>query len=146
MNALNLQQRPVRRVDWQTRLTALVVQRMDMPFMWGSNDCVTFAMDAVAWMTGARVLEGVKPWSTAKEAYRALRPYGGLQAAVRELGLPEIDARCAQRGDLVLLSPPQRPDSMRGALAVCLGERVAAPGRGGLAMANLGQGACAWRV
>jgi hypothetical protein len=140
---MNLTRRP----DWQERLTALIVARMTWPFIWGANDCATFAAEAVLQMTGTPLLPaGVPTWSSARQAYRALRPTGGLAQAVRAIGLEEVGPRMARRGDLVLLRAPARSGSMRGALGVCLGERIAAPGLRGLVMTRLSEGVTAWRV
>lgn len=136
-----------RRPDWQQRLTALVVERMTMPFAWGANDCVTFAAQAVLQMTDLPLLPaGVPTWTSARQAFRELRAFGGLAGAVRATGLQEVGPRLAQRGDVVLLRAPGRPGSMRGALGICLGDRIAAPGIRGLTMAGLGEGVTAWRV
>jgi hypothetical protein len=136
-----------RRTDWQTQLDELVIERRAMPFAWGINDCATFAVEAVLRMTGTSILPTeIGPWATAKQAFRALKPFGGLANAVRASGLCEVGPRFAQRGDLVLVRAPGRPRSLRGALGICLGERIAAPGLHGLVMANLGDGGTAWRV
>lgn len=139
--------KPTRRPDWQQRLTALVVARMTWPFIWGVNDCTTFAADAVLQMTGSVLLPaGVPTWSNARQAFRTLRPMGGLAQAVNATGLEQVGPLLARRGDLVLLRAPARPGSMRAALGVCLGERIAAPGLRSLTMASLTEGVTAWRV
>jgi hypothetical protein len=136
-----------RRTDWQARLDAVVVQRLRMPFAWGANDCATFAADAVLAMTDVDLLEGPRgQWTSARQAFRILQPLGGLAGAVRAHGLQEVGPRLARRGDLVLLRAPGRERSMRGAMGICLGERIAAPGMRGLVMASLGEGVTAWRV
>lgn len=132
---------------WQHELDALVLERRLLPFTWGANDCVTFAAEAVRRMTGEQLAPvATGAWSSARQAYRALQAYGGLAAAVRSTGLQEVGPRFARRGDVVLLRPPGRVRSMRGALGVCLGERIAAPGVSGLVMARLGEGVTAWRI
>jgi hypothetical protein len=136
-----------RRPDWQERLTALVVARMTWPFVWGVNDCATFAAEAALQETGSQVLfVGVPAWGSARQAFRRLKEHGGLAAAVRESGLQEVLPGMARRGDLVLLRAPGRPGSLRGAIGVCMGERIAAPGARGLVMASLAEGVTAWRV
>jgi hypothetical protein len=133
--------------DWTQRLSSLVVERLHVPFAWGPNDCVTFAADAVLAMTGHDPIEAWRAqWSTARQAFRTLQPLGGLAGAVRTAGLQEVGPRLARRGDVVLLRPPGREHSMRGALGICLGERIAAPGPRGLVMASLAEGVTAWRV
>jgi len=136
-----------RHPDWTKRLSALVVERLHLPFAWGPNDCVTFAADAVLAMTGEDAIAAWRgQWSTARQAYRLLQPLGGIGCAASSVGLPEVLPRFAQRGDVVLLRPSGRLSSMRGALGVCLGERIAAPGPRGLTMVPFGEGAAAWRV
>jgi hypothetical protein len=136
-----------RRIDWQQRLTALVIERLALPFAWGSNDCVTFAAEAVYLMTDQDPMESWRgQWSNAHQALRVLQQLGGLACAVNAAGLQEVGPRMAQRGDLVLLPAPGRRGAVRYALGVCLGERVAGPGLLGLVMAPLGAGVKAWRV
>jgi hypothetical protein len=107
-----------RRKDWEMRLTEFVVLRMRTPFEWGYHDCVTFAADAVQSMTDEELLPFAPAWATARQAYRVLRGYCGLENAVRSVGLEEISPRLARRGDLLMVRGPRRdrPDSMRGAL------------------------------
>lgn len=137
-----------RRPDWQTRLDALVMERMPTPFAWGENDCVTFAADAVLAMTDEDLMVPWRgQWASARQAVRVLRPLGGLAGAVRALArLEEVGARLARRGDVVLVRAPRRAESVRGALGICLGERIAAPGLRGLVLASLQDGVTAWRT
>lgn len=141
-----------RHPDWPQRLTQYVLQAMPTPFAWGRHDCVTFAADGVRVMTGVDLLAalrdeaGALPWTTPMEAYRVLQPLGGLEAAVRSAGLEEVAPRLARRGDVVLVRGPARKGSMRGALGLCLGERIAAPAHNSLAMSTLSEGLKAWRV
>lgn len=138
--------------DWTQRLTQYVLQAMPAPFVWGQHDCVTFAATGVQVMTGVDLLAalrddaGALPWTTPMEAYRVLQPLGGLEAAVRSAGLVEVPPLMAQRGDVVLVRGPRRKGSMRGAVGLCLGERIAAPAHNSLAMSRLGDGVKAWRV
>jgi hypothetical protein len=132
--------------DWPHRLGVFVSSRLQEPFAWGANDCVSFAAAAVQRMTGANPLEDVQPWASARQAYRELRARGGIVAIVEATGLEQVPALMAQRGDVVLLRPPSRAGSVRGTLGICLGDVVAAPAAQGLVMAGLSEGHKAWRV
>ncbi len=128
--------------DWEARLSLLVQERLGAPFAWGGNDCVLFAADCVAAMTGidpAAQLRG--QWASQSEAVRMIARAGGLAEAVRALGLVEVPPLFAQRGDLVL----HRREGAD-ALAICAGSALAAPSATGLLFFGLEQGVTAWRI
>ncbi len=58
-----------RLLDWEARLARLVRERRNVPYAYGTNDCATFAQDAVFAVTGIVLLPGVE------------RPRGFLAAA-----------------------------------------------------------------
>lgn len=133
----------VRRPGWDVRLYELVRLRQHTQFTWGVQDCASFAAEAVLALTGTRPpLPG--PWSTAREAYRAIEAEGGLQAAVtRLLGEPG-PLTLAQRGDVVLIN---EPDSFGGeALGVHMGSYALATGEQGLVRVPLEAVRCVWRI
>jgi len=72
------------------------------PFVWGSNDCVLFAADAVRAQTGVDPLKGLPTWRSKAGAMRALAKLGGLEAAVDGV-LTAIPPSMAKRGDIALV-------------------------------------------
>lgn len=135
----------VRLHDWLPRLNAWVVANRARAFSWGEWDCATAAADAVREITGQDVLGALK-WTSQASAMRTLKAAGGMQAAVSErLGGP-IGVAFAQRGDVVLIHDDSIARTPEGAVAVCLGESVAAPSADGLAFFPLDRASVAWRV
>lgn len=137
-----MQHQPHRQRDWMHRLARLVEERLDVPFVWGPNDCAAFAADAVQAQTGADVLRELRGYRlNQRQALRRERDIGGLPAAIERAGLQPVLPTMAQRGDLVLVQQSPRP-----VLAVCNGADAIAPGRNGLVHVPLSRAMKAWRV
>jgi hypothetical protein len=102
---ISIHRRPV---AWPDLLADFVEAHRTLPFVWGGQDCMTFACD------GAVTLIGVDPiadkrgaWSTEAEADAITEAEGGFEAMMAArmtaAGLPECDPRFAQRGDIALV-------------------------------------------
>jgi hypothetical protein len=130
----------MRHQDWQIRFEAFMRERWTAPFVWGMNDCCTFAVDCVIVLTGADPTPpGLRGHTTARQAYRAIQRSGGLYAiATSALGSPR-PAAFAQVGDIVLAKA-----GARDMLAVCNGRQALAPSATGLLAVPLGD--WCWRV
>lgn len=77
-----------------------LLQRHEAPLVWGVNDCVQFAADAVAHYGGRR--PELPRYTSEREASEIVASGGGLAALVaRALGEP-IHLKDAQLGDVVL--------------------------------------------
>jgi hypothetical protein len=128
--------------DWQLRLEAFVAQRRAMPFTWGTNDCCTFAADAVAALTGdAQVGTGLRAHRTAKQACRTIARHGGIAAiATAACGQPH-PAAMAGVGDVVLVTVGKRD-----ALAICNGGTALAPSSAGLVAVPMAHARQCWRL
>ena len=128
-----------RHTDWESRLFEFMESRRTAPFAWSSNDCATFAADAVAAITGERLQI---PQADTPEAYaRLLRDQGSLRdMACALLGEP-IPASFAQRGDVVLLLLDDRET-----LGICVGADIAGPGADGLVLVPMAHAVDAWRI
>lgn len=127
--------------DWQTRLAALVAQRMRHPFIWGVHDCCLFAADAVLACTGQDLAADLRgTYSTQAQAGELLAARGGIiKLASGRLGRVTPPA-LAQAGDVALA------DMGDGyILAVCGGAHFLAPGPAGLVPLQLHQVRRAWR-
>jgi hypothetical protein len=73
-------------------------------------------------------------------AGRILRRYGGIEGvANRCFGVPK-PARCAARGDVVMVDAPQRM------LGICVGHLIAVQGAQGVEYAPLSSGILAWSI
>lgn len=130
-----------KRIDgWEDAFAAFIENRRNLPFAWGSNDCLVFCRDAVEAITGVRLMEPT--WSTAKEGMRALVEAGGPEAAVSSvLGRGVQNYAEARRGDLVLAEQGNRRVTM-----VCLGAQLAGPGVERLEFKPLREAVLVWRV
>lgn len=108
-------------------LMQYLYDRSQMPFAWGTNDCVTFAAGAVQAQTGVDVLADIPKWTTEAEARAILATYGGLDAAVSKL-LAEVHPAKAHRGDVGACN------SVNGGLllVVVVGQAVVGPDLRGL--------------
>jgi hypothetical protein len=133
---------PTRLHDWPVRLEAFVRQRMAMPFAWGSNDCATFASDAVLAITGQDPApKGLRSHTTAKQAYRNIARHGGLDAiGTAALGVP-IAPVLACVGDVLLVKVGKRD-----AFAISNGATAMAPSARGLVNIPLASARMAWRI
>lgn len=129
----------MRTSDWPEKLAEYLHQKRDVPFSWGTNDCASFACDAVFSMTGERL---AIPVVETPEAYvQLLQDSGPLGDIVTSyLGEP-IHPAFAQRGDVVLLQVEQRDT-----LGICVGESLAGPGLDGLVLIPMSLAVSAWRV
>jgi hypothetical protein len=127
--------------DWQLRLEAFIRERSSVPFAWGSNDCASFAADAVRALTGDRLLPALRGYTSVREALGALRHAGGLSGiATMALGGP-LSPRVANVGDVVLVRIGKRD-----ALGVCNGGTVLGPGVSGVVAVPMAQALRCWRV
>ena len=117
-----------RPADWPERLGEFIRERRTQPFVWGTQDCVTLACDAVVLMIGIDPWEGLRgTYATEAEAEAMTAAAGGPEALVAArmaaAGLPECSARFAQRGDVALVEIGNQL-----MLGVVLIGRVAVPG------------------
>jgi len=131
----------MRAQNWPEALAAHIEQRRTMPHQWGSNDCCTFAADAVRAMTGTDPMADLRGIKTAAAVARLLRKTPLQKLVTQRLGEPLASPLLAQRGDVVLV--PQGDEHL---LAVCLGEVWAAPGLQGLEVGDMQRAVTAWAI
>ncbi len=133
---------PPRLRDWPERYDVLVRQRADWPFVWGVNDCCTFAADAIVAVTGVDVMGTLRQrYQTAFEALGLTQELGGLQAATTALLGEPCDPVRVTVGDVLLVR-----NEGREVLAVCNGASALCPGPRGLAVLAAPEIIAAWRV
>lgn len=92
---------------WETRLIALIAAAHGRPFLWGTQDCATWAFDARAALTeqpsAAEAWRG--QYQTALGAEKVMRRLGWPDRVAMGcdlLGAPLPSPLFAQRGDLLL--------------------------------------------
>lgn len=115
--------------DWPERLKAAIEDARDLPFAWGTNDCVMFACNVMLEITGVDFAHEFRgSYDDRRGAMRALQKCAGLglEALADHLAakhdIAEVPVAFAQRGDVMLLDTPTGP-----ALGICIGGEVAAP-------------------
>lgn len=124
------------------RLAEFTTGRRRQPYAWGTNDCVTFAADAVEAVTGTDPLAELRgAWTSESEAMTVLEAQGGLIAAMDARFLRKAK-EFAQRGDLVLVKDANGQPS----LAVCVGKDAVAPGEDEMLLVPMGLARMAWEV
>lgn len=135
--------KPQRHPDWPERLAAFIEARRHVPFAWGSNDCATFAADALVALTGADPMAALRGrWAGQEQALQVLQQLGGLgRAGCRVLGRPLPQLAAAPRGAVVCAR-------MRGlpTMGVHLGVWWCAPGAAGLEFRPAREERLAWGV
>lgn len=128
-----------------TKLAQYVRERAETPFVWGVNDCCTFAADWVRLATGRDPMAALRDSYVDEEsAAHMLNAPGGLARLVTAwlscAPLPLVTT--AQRGDVVLYESGNGP-----ALGVCVGEKFAAMrATGGVGYFAMRHAVSAWRV
>lgn len=131
----------MRHPDWQQQFAAFGLARARMPFIWGSNDCCTFAASAVEALTGSNPMDSFPPYESEVEAERMVQEGGSLQQlATSCLGAPVAPAMAAV-GDIVLVTNADRE-----MLGVCNGTNVLAPGKRGVAVLGMESALVAWKI
>lgn len=91
----------MRHPDWPSRLVDFIESRRNSPFVWGSNDCLCFAADALIAMGCDDILAGRRgEWATEAGAKELLSAEGGLEAAL-DARFPR--AAAPKRGDIGML-------------------------------------------
>lgn len=124
--------------DWPERLAAFIAGRERMPFAWGSNDCCSFAGDAVLALTGEDPMKDLRGYHNAWEAACILD--AGLCRLVGDR-LERCAASLALRGDVVLAVLERRES-----LLVVEGDSLVGPGASGLVRIPRARALVAWRV
>lgn len=132
-----------RHPDWPERLHAFIESRRDLPFEWGTHDCVLMAADWVREATGVDPIEGWRGrWRSTSEAARLLVQAGGIPGAVAErLGKPLESVLLAGRGDIALFVHEGRKT-----LGVVTDAGLACPGEQGMVIVPVADAEAAWRV
>lgn len=128
--------------DWPTRLADFIEARRERAFSWGDSDCCLFVCDAVEVMTetdpGAR-WRGL--YASERGARRVMRDNGGVLGLATLAFGDSVPAEMAGRGDVVLVDTPSGD-----ALALCLGNVLAAQGALGIEYLPRSEARTAWKI
>lgn len=94
--------------NWPDLLAGFIEARRSLPFVWGEQDCMTFACDGVVEMIGVDPIADKRgQWTTEAEGDAIVAEEGGFEAmmAARMAAaeLPEVAPAFAQRGDIALV-------------------------------------------
>lgn len=131
--------------DWTERLAELWSSRIEAPFAWGAQDCVSFAADVALALTGVDPLAEYRGKYHDEETAYQLVGAAGLQAFVARLmaqfGAQECPVAFAQRGDWAMVMVGNHLVT-----GVVVGETVMAPGARGLAQVPLSRAVIAWGI
>lgn len=118
----------MRRDDWQNALSETVRRHQQLPFAWGTSDCLLFPLDCVRAMTGQDFSELHGEYASQAQAYRRLRSFGFANVAdAFAAHFPEISPAMMGTGDLAVVDDD-------GAIcgAICLGRMTAGKTQDGL--------------
>lgn len=130
----------MRRTDWVARLDHFLINRRDMPFAFGTNDCVLFAWGALAAICEQAPALPAEPWSNEFEANSRIQDGGGSIFLAMNFA-QEIMPNEASTGDIAGLIIDGRES-----LGVVLNETIAGPGESGLSRHPRTDALRAWRI
>jgi hypothetical protein len=91
--------------NWEEKLALFLISRQTQAFVWGTNDCILFAADAVKETTGVDLAAEVRgAYNSESTAALILNERGGLEAAITTAFgyAPHTAWAKTHRGDVVL--------------------------------------------
>lgn len=124
-----------RKRNWPILLSQFLQGRAKSPFVWGENDCLMFAADAVREIT-AEDFDPAQEWrgtySTHDEAAALLQANGGVAGIITKgLGVPSHkNILMAQRGDVAMVR--SATGELAGGVVDDTGQFVVVPNAAGL--------------
>lgn len=115
--------------------TTYITEKLQVPFCYGTNDCVLFSIGWAEIATGKKYLPA-KLWKSEKEALTLLKKHGGL-VAVFDKHFQQVEPNFAQDGDLTVLD---------GVAYLFSGAKIISVSAAGLISKNRLLVTVAWRV
>lgn len=101
---------PVRIKGWQTRLEALVNDRLHRRFEFGVHDCCLWAADVVLAATGTDPAEGLRgTYNDEQSAQAVIESMGGVPSIGASRFGDEIAVSLAQSGDVGMIDTDSGP-------------------------------------
>ncbi len=129
---------------WEHRLATAIEADRCTPFRYGAHDCCLFAARVVDNLTGHDFAAEYRgKYRSARKAQQFLSAAGGLRGIMAATGLPEVPARLARRGDVVLVAIEGQ--KLLGVVDTT-GLQAMAPGMAGLLPVPIKYWLTAWRV
>jgi hypothetical protein len=131
--------------NWPRLLADFIESRRNVPFAWGTNDCCTFAADALMAIHGDDPMKHLRgTYADAPGAFEIIGTADDLPNVAGEIladcGFREVEPAFAGRGDPVCVML-ERPTC-----GVHLGNLIAAPGEQGLVFLPPREIVKAWRA
>jgi hypothetical protein len=118
----------MRKDNWPRLLEDFIIERKDIPFDWGTNDCWQFSIHAVKEISD-KDLTSLFDYQTPRKAAELMNEHGGMVGAADKYFGESKSILLAQRGDVVCLI-----NDGRELLGVCLGELSAFVAESGVIM------------
>ena len=118
----------MRKENWPRLLEDYIVQKKDLPFEWGTNDCWQFSIKAVKEISD-KDLTSLFEYETPRRAAELMSEHGGMIAAADKYFGESKSILLAQRGDVVCLL-----NEGRELLGICVGELSAFVAESGIIM------------
>lgn len=144
----------MKKEHWLTEeLPQFLDSRRNVPFAWGSNDCATFAADAIQAITGTDIAEKFRgKYTTEVGALKAIKEITGGSTVVdaaaycaENHGLVEHQyPLMAKRGDLVIVK--NRDGGEIAGIVSLNGRHVLSPGDNGLVLFSITDVTRAWSL
>lgn len=111
-----------------------IAARLTIPFAWGGQDCMGFALGWLSVVAGRDLLAPYRPWHDQRSAQRAIKKAGGLVTWF-DANLTRIPPALARDGDVALVSKTAYLFS---------GSQLVGPGKNGLIFISRMEAECAW--
>lgn len=129
---------------WDKRLAQVIESARDKPYQLGEHDCFRVTCQTVEALTGVNRWPDFAGYKTVRDALALIARHGPTfeRAFDRFFGSPNVDVRCARRGDIVAVAAADGQKH----LGVCLGSQSAVLQSTGLQFVPTMTCLCAWRV
>ena len=124
----------IKEVSRSVTLPDYIQAYLSMPFAWGTNDCVTFALNWIYKSTGVDYKSQLQLWTNEDEATLAIASVGGIKAQC-DKWFKQVNPLCAMDGDIALIART---------VYVFSGPNLVAPGLNGLVFDDRMRAKCAW--
>lgn len=112
-----------------------IQSKMQTPFSWGGNDCMTFTIGWVEEVTGKKYLP-IPIWKNEMQALRRVKKEGGLEK-VFDKNFERIEPNYAKDGDITVCD---------GVASIFSGRFIISVGKEGIAPKPRSMATCAWRI
>lgn len=127
--------------NWPIKLSHFLRARREMPFAWGTNDCMAFVSGCVKELTGTDYFPDYSDYEDEESANSMLFTNGGVDGIVTAcLGGGHDKWKMAQRGDVALVNLPYP----MGGIVDDSGQKIAVVTEGGMIRVPLSKAQKIW--